>query len=56
MKKTPVNLKLIYITAHSVGLVATQIKSVEVRLVFRTSVALNTTHLTVVLYIIVFVL
>jgi hypothetical protein len=37
MKKNPVNLKLIYITAHSVGLVATQIKSVEVRLVFRTT-------------------
>ena len=37
MEKKPVNLKLIYITAHSVGLVATQIKSVEVRLVFRTT-------------------
>jgi hypothetical protein len=37
MKNKTVNLKLIYITAHSAGLVATQIKSVEVRLVFRTT-------------------
>ena len=37
MENETINLKLIYITAHSAGLVATQIKSVEVRLVFRTT-------------------
>jgi hypothetical protein len=36
MKNKTVNLKLIYITAHSAGLIATQIKSVEVRLVSET--------------------
>jgi hypothetical protein len=41
MKNKTINLKLIYITAHSAGLIATQIKSVEVRLVFRNTTSCN---------------
>jgi len=41
MENETINLKLIYITAHSAGLVATQIKSVEVKLVFRTTTSCN---------------